>query len=59
MKQFLFFKIIFSALLFFCCYRSQAQISFNLPSNPALVNIIRAEYFFDTDPGFGNGSAFP
>jgi len=27
-------------------------------SNP-LVNVIKAEYFFDTDPGFNNGTDFP
>jgi hypothetical protein len=59
MKQFLFPKIIFQASLFFYCYCGHAQISFNLPSNPALVNIIRVEYFFDIDPGFGNGSGIP
>jgi len=59
MKQFLFIKNILPALLLFCFYRGQAQISFNLPSNPALGNIIKAEYFFDTDPGIGNGSGIP
>ncbi len=59
MKQFLFFKNIFLFLVFICCYHTQAQISFNLPSNPALVNIIKTEYFFDTDPGIGNGLNIP
>ena len=59
MKQFLFFKIIFLFLVFFCVCHTQAQITFNLPSNPALVNITAAEYFFDTDPGFGLATAIP
>jgi hypothetical protein len=29
------------------------------PSNPALVNVIKAEYFFDTDPGLGLATAIP
>jgi hypothetical protein len=29
----------------------------NLPSNPALANITKVEYFFDTDPGIGKGTA--
>jgi hypothetical protein len=28
-----------------------------LPSNPSLVNVMKAEYFFDTDPGIGHGTA--
>ncbi|WP_462252183.1 T9SS type A sorting domain-containing protein [Ferruginibacter sp.] len=29
------------------------------PAPPAPGNIIKAEYFFDTDPGFGNGTDIP
>lgn len=29
----------------------------SIPSNPAPGNITKIEYFFDTDPGFGNGTA--
>jgi CARDB len=33
---------------------------FNYPAAPAIVqNVIAAEYFIDSDPGFGNGSAIP
>jgi hypothetical protein len=35
----------------------RAQVSFNLPSNPAPVNISGVEYFFDTDPGAGLATA--
>ena len=31
----------------------------NFPSNPSLVNITAAEYFFDTDPGFGLATPIP
>ncbi len=30
--------------------------SFIMPSNPVPGNITKVEYFFDTDPGFGNGT---
>jgi hypothetical protein len=30
-----------------------------IASNPALVNITKAEYFFDTDPGLGKATAIP
>ena len=29
------------------------------PSNPSLVNVVKAEYFFDTDPGLGLATAIP
>ncbi|MEO9022509.1 MAG: T9SS type A sorting domain-containing protein [Ginsengibacter sp.] len=31
----------------------------NLPSNPAAANIVKVEYFVDTDPGFGKGISIP
>lgn len=50
--------------MFFCCLLSIAcsvltmgQISFNLPPNVAAANINRLEYYFDIDPGFGNGTS--
>ncbi|HEY3404924.1 MAG TPA: gliding motility-associated C-terminal domain-containing protein [Ohtaekwangia sp.] len=30
-----------------------------LAALPAAVNLIRGEYFFDADPGFGNGTSIP
>ncbi|MEP6676910.1 MAG: LamG-like jellyroll fold domain-containing protein [Ferruginibacter sp.] len=30
-----------------------------IPATDALVNINKAEYFYDTDPGFGNGTDIP
>lgn len=36
-----------------------AQISFPLPAHPPVGNITQAEYYFDTDPGFGNGISLP
>jgi hypothetical protein len=41
------------------CVGVRGQVTFNLPSNPALVNITSAEYFFDTDNGPGTGTAIP
>ncbi|MBO9565378.1 MAG: T9SS type A sorting domain-containing protein [Niastella sp.] len=29
------------------------------PAPPAPVSIVKAEYFFDNDPGYGNGTAIP
>ena len=56
MKTFLLF---FTLLL---CYFIQAQTPLepNYPAAPpAPQNIVQAEYFFDTDPGFGNGIVIP
>jgi Secretion system C-terminal sorting domain len=52
MKKYL---IIFSLL-----YSSIAQAQFNYPpAPPAVVNITAAEYFIDTDPGFGAATPIP
>ncbi len=32
-------------------------VSFTIPPNPVPGNITKLEYFFDTDPGFGNGKS--
>jgi len=38
---------------------AHAQISFPLPAHATPANITAVEYFFDTDPGLGNGIALP
>ena len=35
------------------------QAAPSIPSNPSVTNIVKAEYFTDTDPGFGNGTDIP
>lgn len=30
-----------------------------IPANPAAANIVKIEYFIDTDPGFGKGTSIP
>ena len=50
---------IFLVLLSVAFFSSQAQVSFSLPSNAAPVNVMKAEYYFDADPGFGKGTALP
>ena len=46
--------------MFTClCVCVRAQVTFNLPSNPALANITSAEYFFDVDNGPGSGTQIP
>lgn len=53
-------KIFFTAFLFpLFAGAIQAQITFNLPANATPANINKAEYFIDTDPGFGNGISIP
>ena len=34
-----------------------AQITFNIPSNQIAGTVNKLEYFFDVDPGFGNGNS--
>ncbi len=54
MKQFILF---ISMVLFACGILAQDP---NYPASPpAPQNIIKAEYFFDADPGFGNGTNIP
>lgn len=48
--------LFFLACLVVLC-KAQGQVSFNLPANPSPASIVAAEYFFDTDPGFGNGTS--
>lgn len=36
-----------------------AQINFTLRTDTILPNIIKAEYYFDNDPGIGRGSSLP
>lgn len=51
-------KILFCCMVFIACsVLAMGQISFNLPPNATAANINRLEYFFDTDPGFGNGTS--
>jgi Secretion system C-terminal sorting domain len=52
MKKF----IIVFGLLYGCIV--QAQFNYP-PAPPALVNITAAEYFIDTDPGFGSATSIP
>ncbi|MCO6498618.1 MAG: T9SS type A sorting domain-containing protein [Chitinophagaceae bacterium] len=51
------FLIIFLEIAFFQI--AKAQITFSLPSNASPAAIDYAEYFIDTDPGFGNGITIP
>ncbi len=46
-------------LLFISPGFTMAQVSFNLPANTPAANINYAEYFIDTDPGFGSGTPIP
>lgn len=32
-----------------------ANVAAQIPANPVVANIVKIEYFIDTDPGFGNG----
>lgn len=32
-----------------------ANVAASIPANPLAANIVKMEYFIDTDPGFGNG----
>ncbi len=36
-----------------------ASLNVNSSNTPALTNLVSAEYFFDNDPGFGNGIPIP
>jgi len=49
--------LLLSLLVVSACSRAQAP--FPLPPNGAVTNIVKAEYYFDTDPGFGKGTALP
>ncbi len=57
MKLFYSLYTIFPACLLLASLSGRAQVSFPLPPNAGLANISKAEYFFDTDPGPGNGTA--
>ena len=37
----------------------QAQVTISLPANPLSAPISYAEYFIDTDPGYGSGTPIP
>jgi Secretion system C-terminal sorting domain len=50
-------KIISLLILLFLANNLLAQDPAYPPAPPAPTNIIRLEYFFDTDPGFGNATA--
>lgn len=50
-------KQIFTLLLAVWLTNGYGQVNFNLPANPPAAVIQSAEYFFDSDPGRGNGSA--
>ncbi len=51
-------KILFCCMLSIACsVLAIGQISFNLPPSASAANINRLEYYFDTDPGFGNGTS--
>src|SRR5258708_1010705 len=51
-------KIVFCCIVFVACsILAMGQISFSLPPNITAANINRLEYFFDTDPGMGNGTS--
>jgi hypothetical protein len=54
MKQF----ILFISMVLFAC-RLMAQDPAYPASPPTSQNIIKAEYFIDVDPGFGNGVNIP
>jgi Secretion system C-terminal sorting domain len=54
MKQF----VLFISMVLFAC-TALAQDPAYPASPPAPQNIIKAEYFFDADPGFGNGTDIP
>ncbi len=49
-------KYALVAILSLLLTSSNAQVGFTLPSNTAAGNIVKLEYFIDTDPGFGNGN---
>ncbi|MFT4062584.1 MAG: T9SS type A sorting domain-containing protein [Edaphocola sp.] len=52
--------IAFAAAMFFAVHaRAQltAPMNFPLPANAAAANVSAAEYFIDTDPGFGSGTS--
>ncbi len=38
---------------------TNTQSIFKTGTNSTVPNLVKAEYFFDTDPGFGNGVAIP
>ena len=40
-------------------FQATAQISFSLPAHKTTSPVTAIEYYFDTDPGFGNGTALP
>lgn len=53
-------KIFYTTVLLFIFSETiQAQVSFTLPSNSTPASISYAEYFIDTDPGFGSGTSIP
>lgn len=47
---------IYRTLLLWFPFVAAAQSDPPYPTQPAAQNILRAEYFFDTDPGFGSGT---
>lgn len=53
------YRCLRTAGLLLCLYFSgpgaKAQINFPLPAHAPMGNITALEYFFDTDPGMGNG----
>lgn len=50
-------KAIISIILLLAAVCARAQDPNYPPAPPALNNIVAAEYFIDTDPGMGNGTA--
>lgn len=49
-------KNLLTATLLLWCKVLLAQAPDYPPAPPAVPNLVKAEYFFDSDPGFGNGN---
>ena len=53
-------RILLSIFLGFVFFQiAKAQVNFTLPGNSVPSNINYAEYFIDSDPGFGNATSIP
>ena len=52
-------KKLFITIILFAATGAHAQDPAYPPAPAAPLNVVKAEYFFDTDPGFGNGTDIP